>query len=625
MGIFTNKCGNPECRRRVRKGSKFCPKCGSKSLSGLTHCGRCQAEVSTASKFCWRCGVEMSTVEPAALTSDRWARMPADFAVRFDNANVHGALVKPLVIEHGTRAMFFQNGRYRGELEEGRYDVGGFLDRIQTFLIDQRASVVILDAGDISIDLENGGLWTRDPYEIGTTERLVLRTADPEAFFVNFFKGRNRVSIHDLEVELAGEVQMLLSGIIAGHRAADLFSTLGTREEIERALRGALSVTLSRFGLELVQLRFVDFVGEAFEKLRRQQSALSQESVEVDQTTERAELQQRLRQVLTQEKMNEFKAPADLEEFIRQTEHEMRLHRQARGLEYAEAHVIGTNEIKQLKDRFAFDRNRESVLRRIEIQGIEDDVRREREWEDLLSEERQADEAQQRRLERDLHQTANLAEQEKIRLELRRLESAEDQREAQEGLGLLRQTADLDYLRDTREVEVEGNRLAERNKATVTSLLSILGDPNVASQRITELETLRLQQGMTPEQLLAVVAAASPAAAQAMAAKYQADGLASDRVLEQLRRQIAEQRGMAERDADRMERVLRTSLREMGDVAETRARAVDPRQTVVVPAMSAPVVVTPQEVSVIVCVACSGSLSPGDEYCPNCGKPVKAR
>ena len=204
---------------------------------------------------------------PKPVESNRWSRPEGDFAIRIDT-NTAEWRGKGLIIEHGTRAMIFQGGVYTGEVPEGTYDTPGFW-RSHRFTPDQDMVAVVVDAGDVTIDLENGGLRSSDGFELGMRSRVVLRIKDPDALFVNLMKGRKTVKISDpdgkddLESQLADEAQMVLKSMVAGRAADELFAQLGVRAEFESRLREALAVSLARLGLELVQLRFLDFEGSA--------------------------------------------------------------------------------------------------------------------------------------------------------------------------------------------------------------------------------------------------------------------------------------------------------------------------------------------------------------------------
>jgi hypothetical protein len=435
-------------------------------------CGTCNAEVSATSKFCWKCGVDLATVARPLLADDRWARRPGEFAVLAADQDIKGWLAKPLIIEHGTRAMLFQAGKFKGEIGEGRYDMGGFFKRLVHLSPDLAATVVICDAGDITIDLENGNLWTADKIEVGTTVRLVLRIQDPDAMFVNLFKGHGCIGVDEIELQLAGEVQMLLSGIVAEHEAEELFTNVEARNGLEARLRETIEVTLSRLGLELVQLRFISFSGEAYEEIRSEAGELRVEEGRAGIREGWTKLHMRLRDTESQDKMDECKSSADLKDFIDQTLHEMKL----KGF-------IRADEIDRLAERFEFERNRESVLRRIEIQAIEDDSDRNKAWLSLLAEERRTDEAHKRNLDRQLADAQNEQEIAKVRLEMTKLEHVEhlrqrheehiqDMIEARDGMDNLQRVTQIEEDQADRRQQREAAALEARSKATAEALLS---------------------------------------------------------------------------------------------------------------------------------------------------------
>jgi hypothetical protein len=576
--------------------------------------------VSATSKFCWKCGVDLAQVAKPLLADDRWARRPGEFAVLVADQDIKGWLAKPLIIEHGTRAMLFQAGKFKGEIGEGRYNMAGFFKKLVHLSSDLAATVVICDAGDITIDLENGDLWTSDTIEVGTTARLVLRIQDPDAMFVNLFKGHGCIGLDDIELQLAGEVQMLLSGIVAERESEELFTNVEARNVIETRLRETVEVTLSRLGLELVQLRFISFSGEAYEKLRSEKGDLRVEEGRAGIREGWTKLHMRLRDTKLQDKMDECKSSAELKDFIAQTLHEMKL-----------KDVIRDNEVDSLVERFEFDRNRKSVLRRIEIQAIEDDSDRDKAWLNLLAEERRTDEAHKRNLDRQLADAQNEQEIAKVRLEVTKLEHIEQLRqqheehiqdmvEARDGMDNLERVKKIEQDEADREQQREAATLEARSKATAEALLSIVDGP--AADRIVRIEELRNQQNMSPEQILAIAANASPEAANALAAKYQAEGQVQAGMVDQLQQQIDQQQDMADKHADRLERVMQSAMEQMGHVAGTRARPVDPKQTVVAGGGGpAPIVInTPTSQPAAACRHCGDQLEADGAFCSQCGK-----
>ena len=444
MGIFSDPC--PKCGNRVRKGSRFCPKCGESAPRGLTKCGKCGAEVRTSSVYCWKCGCKLDEMAKPMILEDRWARSGDDFAVRIDNQIVKGWLAKPLIVEHGTRALLFQNGRYKGELPEGRHDMGGFLSRLNHFMVEQNASVVLMDAGDVSLDLESTDLWTADQYEASASAQFILRVKDADAMFGNLFKGSNQVRLDDLRAELASEVKMTLLTVMNKYNAADLFTEGDLRNQIEGLLQETLTRTLGELGLEMVQLRSVQFSCPAFEKRRKDTADVRIREDEVDVSEQRAALNRRLREILTQDKMDSFKTEKDFENFVRQTEHELKI-----------KDVIRDDEMERLKERFKFERDREAVLRRIEIWGIENDAKRKEAWDALTVEEDAKDERHKREIDRKMQAAKTDVEVQRLKIDL-------DDYEAHLGMKRLLQIKEMEW----KEEEAEFRREQEKADAAHT-------------------------------------------------------------------------------------------------------------------------------------------------------------
>ncbi|MFP4107225.1 MAG: SPFH domain-containing protein [Phycisphaerae bacterium] len=619
MGIFTNRCANENCRNRVLKGSKFCPSCGTAGPKAMFRCGDCGAEVASTSAFCWQCGADLAERSKPVVLESTWMRRGDEFAVLVENEDVKGWLSKPLEIAHGTRALLFQAGKHKGELPEGRYDMGGFLKRLNHFMIDQAATVMLVDGGDTSIDVTNEGLWTADDQEVSCVNRIVLHIADPDALYVNLMKGRPRLFLRQIEGELADELQMVLSGIVGQYTVDDLFKRNDLRDEIETALRSTLQRTLDRFGLSLEQVRFITFAGESYERLRRERGEVSEADARTDIAEDRTRVNQRLRELANREEMDKLQSESDVADFGRQLLHDAEV-----------KNLLRDDELDRMARGFVRDRDKDKLLDRLELAAIENDDERQQAWKDLLAREQRGDEAQRHELDRRLAEATNDVEISKTRQEIRKLEHAEDIRqseldhlqemqEARDGIDLLKQVKEVKAAEADRDVEREKAQLEARSKATAEALLSILdGD---AADNVMELEKLRRQKDLTPEQLLAMAGEIDPAAADALAKKYQSEGQISSQRAELLEKQLAEQKEMSGEYADRMERLMQTSLQQMGNVAGTRARPTDPKQTVVASGGTGrPVVINDNAPSGATCKHCNAPLEGEGKFCSECGK-----
>jgi len=487
MGIFTTQCANPECGQRISKGAKFCRYCGGGAPGGTTKCRSCGSEVALSSKFCWSCGGDLGDSIKPVLKDDKWDRQPGDFAIRIDDEDVRGKWVKPLVIEHGCRAMYFKGGKYKGELSAGKYNADGLLTRLPFLSSPKNISVVLIDATEITVEVENAGMWTSDRIQVGTQARLFLKVADPEKMYLNLFKTSRRMTVDAIEQQIAAEAQNAMEQAILGFTADQLFTDANARPQLEAKIGELLKPVLDRIGFEMTRVRFIDFHGEVYERIREQKGQIREaegelevdqeklklermrieqrarwveaeeerlrrqgqaqdsadwqrlrnerdeldrdkeklriqedriredvrhDGVRVDAKADRLQLSQKLRDAFTQEKFHEIKSKADVQDYIKQTEHELGM----KG-------VIREDEIEKLTARLEFERDRDEILRRFEIIGITNDQERQEAWARVQHEERVKDEYLLRDLERELMGAKNDVEKQKLEADKARIQS----------------------------------------------------------------------------------------------------------------------------------------------------------------------------------------------------------
>ena len=503
------------------------------------------------------------------LIGNRWARGESDFAVRIDRQDVTGFLSKGLIIEHGTKALLFQRGKYIGELGEGEYDMGGLLKRINTFNKTVPSSVVLFDAGDVQLRVESENLFTREDITVGVRADLKLRVKDPDSFFVNMFKGSGKISLAAVESDMADEIAYILKNSVASYSVKELYGNPDLRREMEEEVRTELTVTLVRLGLEIIHLRIVDFSGEEYEKTKRERGEVSIEEEKVEILSDRAKLAQRMREILTKDMMNDFKSLRDLEDFLSQIYHELNM-----------KDVLRDDEVTRLWERLKDERDMESLLRSIEYERVDSDARREEDIAEATTEEK-----------------------------IRDIEREGDEKDFEFGM------RNLEKMRESKRKH-EAELLQQRGQATAEALLSIVDGPQ--AERILEIEKLRTREKMTPEQILALTAEASPEAAKALAEKYKAENQITVERFKDLEKRMAEQQQMSEKFSDRLERLAESAMQQMGRVAESRAQGDRPT---VVAGGGRPVVVGSAGSigKIIKCSKCGTENDPGSKFCQSCG------
>ena len=612
MGIFSDKCVDPNCPGRVPKAAKFCRLCGKPAADADTTCGRCGVTVSTSSEFCWKCGCNLADQSKAPLFGNRWVRDADDFATRVDECDVKGFLSKGLIIEHGTQAMLFQRGKFCGYLDPGTYDAGGFAKKFATLNLTSPTSVVLTDAGDVELRLEAIKLYSKEQMEIDATFKAVVRLKDTEQFFTNAFKSRNRLSVGYLGGSLTEELRGALQTFVGARPVDELYSNASLRTDVEGQMQLELEPILERIGLEMVQLRFIDFFCPAYDPMREKEAELYVDTRQADIDIDRLKLTQRLRKSMTADKMDGFKNEKDFEDFVRQTEHELGL-----------KDVIRSDEMDKLKRQFAFERNRELLTQQIEIEGIKSEHQRSEARLALIAKIESVNLEHEAKLKRDLDEAKNDVEVGRAQLELKRLESEQDFWEAEKAIELRRKSQLLELEVKEKEQQLEAKTLQERSKASAQALLSILDGP--AADRIAALEELQLKEKLSPDQIVAMTAAESPAVAQALAEKYKAEAAMGEDRFRQLQEFMAQQQHGATEAADRLERVMNAALQQMGSTATTRAQAPQPASQTVVAggAGGNPVVINPQTPKTEKpCPKCNKMIPSDSGFCPLCGKKI---
>ncbi len=563
MGLFGTKC--KECGHRVKSGANFCPMCREPVGAGVIKCGQCGQELRNDRKFCGKCGAPVERYQRPMIVDDRWARQEGDFAARFDNDDVKGFLAKPFVVESGTRALLLQRGKIKKQLDAGTYNLGGLLQEINNFLVDRDSTLIVAEAGNVTIDLQNDDLFSSDSLTVTAVERVIFRLADPEAFYINVFKSARLLRVPELHDELAGEVQMILRTLVSQYTAEQLSKELSILNELQEQLQQAIAVTLGQIGLELIQLRFISFRCGDYDAVR-------EEGGEVSVAEMRANLQKRLRETLTQDKMDAFRSEKELDEFIRQTEHEMGM-----------KDIVRADEMDRMKQKFTQNLQVEDLLHGLELDGMRKDHGREQQQKDFTQDLSQRDATH-----------------------------GQDMKEAASGMDNLERMHEIRHKKKMQKVTEEEALLKVRSEATAEALLSILDGP--AAERIADLEALRAKEKMTPEQILAITAQGSPEAAKALAEKYRAEGQASEKLLRQMQDQMAKQEKLSGEYADRMERIQSEALRQMGHVAGVKAQPTPVPHTQVTGATTS--------VVLRACEKCGQNTDSAGKYCEHCGEKL---
>ncbi len=381
---------------------------------------------------------DLADMQKVPLFGNRWVRDDDSFAVRIDEWDVKGTLTKGLDVEHGTTGMVFQQGRYCGCVDGGRYDMNGFLKKVNNFNQTTPTAIVLVDAGDVELHLEAIKLYSQEHLEVDAIFKAMVRLRDPEKRFTNAFKGRNHLTVGYLANSLMDELRAALQTYVGGRPVDDLYNNADLRKDVERQMQLELEPILERIGLEMVQLRFVDFFCPTYDPIRQKEAELYVDTRDAD---------------------------------------------------------VQIDRLKR-KREFAFNREKTVLLQEIEITGIRDEHERNRVRAALIARIENDNFEHQAGLERQLAEVKTEAESRKIRLEMDRLESEQDFGEAEKAIELRRKSQMVQIEMDEHKQRLEAKTLEDRSKASAQALLSILDGP--AADRILKLEEFRAKEKLTP-------------------------------------------------------------------------------------------------------------------------------
>jgi hypothetical protein len=216
----------------------------------------------------------------ATVEQNSWKRGDDEVAVRIEAEEVSRSLLKltrPLVIEHGTRAVILAAGKYQGEVAAGRYDMAGdlpgFLKAINFFTGNQKVVAILLDAGTFGMGIGPYVAETADGEEIKLQGRIVLRVADPEKVLVNLMKGATRVIAGNtgrnpdpgtvsISIRTRDEIRMCVGGLVRRFDSKQLDDAWWTSDDFGNRLSSATSQSLGGLGLELVRVEWLDINGQ---------------------------------------------------------------------------------------------------------------------------------------------------------------------------------------------------------------------------------------------------------------------------------------------------------------------------------------------------------------------------
>ena len=632
MGFFSDRC--PECGGSVRRSAAFCPHCGTSAPRARTACPGCGAEVKANSTFCVKCGAPVQAAEKSPVTVDplnRWERSSDEFARRIEAQDLRGLLRRGLVVEPGTRALIIQGGVIAGVVGEGAYDLNQPLGDVD---MATPATAILLDAGDTPVLLSYRGLSSREDLPVEVSLEIVVRLVDGVALATNLMHGSERLMNADLADLLQSQTVNVVQARIKQTPGTDLDGNLTVKQAIEDDLRKHIGLSLARNGLELVEVRFVAFSTPALDAVRKRRAESFVLEQKADHLEQRKALIQRIRETLNRDRMAQFTSSKDLEQFIRQTEHELGM-----------KEVIRQVEMDDLKRTFDEKHQDAEIARRHLLETLELEHRLA-----VLRKQQTLTDAQfehKVRLERETLRARQEADWETFQLQLRKRDAAredswkETQARAEavrlkmglagEAIELRNKKAEQEHLEESHRLQREQearDREAKRELEKVHALSQV-----EQARLAADLKKTEALKEMSVDQILALMAKDSPHLASALAERARAQAQAGAATSAELKAVYEKILAGKESETNRLERIMDRAMHSVERVAagaagterarkdeikEVVSRDMDRMADVAVTRAGAPGSPGAQS-ALVVCPGCLKQVAAGTRFCDKCG------
>lgn len=249
-----NTC--PNCGTQIKSGSNFCTKCGTKLIQSPKR----EAAVNTAKEL---------------NKNNVWMRNPDDFAQRFELSDINGLFTKIVTVQQGTGALFVQDGVYKGMLPAGQYNVETLRRRILGLFINKTTTVILVDSAEVPLafSFDKTELRTKDANDVGASGQLTAKISEPLNFLENYLKGKDHISLTDIENTLHNELAQILRNTLSGYNVSELYGNAELTRKIGDELKNTLNANLRSKGIEITILNCIGFDEGAYlevQKIRNQ-------------------------------------------------------------------------------------------------------------------------------------------------------------------------------------------------------------------------------------------------------------------------------------------------------------------------------------------------------------------
>ena len=473
----------PRCGNRVSKKARFCNVCGSPAPGGWWKCPSCNKWIGNDSHYCPHCNTPLYPEDRAAMAGGVWHKEPAYYAQRFEVGDIKRELVQKLQVQEGTAAILMNSGEVGDVLPPGAHEVDSLMRRINWFGDPPPRSVVLIDAGEVIVPLHIEALRTAEHFPIEFFGEVIFRFKGGKdaarAFVSNVLKSERLCTFSDIARRLEPVVRGPVDEMCTATSLDDLVRDPERRIRLQERMTARIKDDLGACGLEVVRVSSAEFTGDEYEEYAERLG-------DVEVKRREAEYRAALRQLADKEEMDKYRDADTLRAYKETIDHEYRV-----------SHATREREFELLKRDWAHD---DIVYQRLmELENLE--------HQHELADREQAHqhEFEDRQVNHDIATGRKMDEygREKKVADARADTAAQDihtQQDIKDAQGWLGVRAEKQRL----NLEVKAADAERRSGMAIEQLLADIDDPQQREQML-KLYQMKLQAGMTPQQILATM------------------------------------------------------------------------------------------------------------------------
>ena len=469
MGIFSDMC---ECGNRVSKRARFCNACGKPAPGGWWKCPGCNKWVGNDSHHCPHCNTPLYPEDRANIAGGVWKKQPIFYAQRFEAGDIKRELIKNLQIQEGTAAILMDAGEVSGILDAGPHDLDSLVRRINWFGNPPPRSVVLIDVGEVVVPMHVEGLRTAEHFPIEFYGEAILRFKGGKeaarAFVANILKSERECSFDTITKRLEPVIRGPVDEMCTVSTLDELVRDPERRIRLQERMNARIVDDLDACGMEVVRVSSAEFTGDEYE-------AYVEKLGEVDIQRREAEYRAALRKLADTEEMAKYKEADALRTYKETIDHEYRV-----------SHETRDREFVLLKREWEHD---DIVYRRLL------DVEAQEHQHDL--ENREVDHNIATGTKMDRYAREKKVEDAKADTATQDIHSQQDIKDADGWLGIRAKKQEL-------RQQDKAADAARRSGMAIEQLLADIDDPQQREDMI-KLYQMKLQSGMTPQQILATM------------------------------------------------------------------------------------------------------------------------